>query len=118
MSTAEQRQFVMDQHQLYGVLAGRVVDMRQALDGGTDLADVLADETRMVLDSPMTREQIASALVSVLARVAQGEDLHADHDERLAAAMAGVGALDWFAEFVLPIRRGGIRWPIPEPDQP
>ena len=40
------------------------------LDGGGDLADVLVAETQQVLDSAMTREQIASALVSVMVRVA------------------------------------------------
>jgi hypothetical protein len=70
-----QRAFVLGQHDLYGLLAGQVRAIRRRLDGGEDLADVLVSETREILDSAMTREQIASGLVSTMVRVARGEDL-------------------------------------------
>jgi hypothetical protein len=99
-----QQVFVLEQHELYGALAGQVRAIRSRLDGGEDLADVLVAETQQVLDSPMTREQIASALVSVMARVAQGEDL--------LAAGAGTGPLYLSGALPISVRRGGIRFPV------
>lgn len=101
--------FVLEQHELYGALAGQVRAIRDRLDSGEDLADVLVAETQQVLDSAMTREQIASALVSVMARVAQGEDL--------LAAGAGTAPLYMSGRLPFSVRRGGIRFPLPVGDQ-
>jgi hypothetical protein len=94
--------FVLEQHDLYGALAGRVRAIRDRLDGD-DLADVLVAETEQILGSGMTREQIASALVSVMVRVAQGEDL--------LAAGAGTVPLCLSGQLPLSVRRGGIQFP-------
>lgn len=69
---AARRQFVLGQYDLYGWLSLRVVEMRHALGRGEDLAAILVRETELVLGSDMTREQIASALVSVMMRQANG----------------------------------------------
>lgn len=98
-----QQVFVLEQHDLYGALAGQVRAIRDRFDSGEDLADVLVAETQQILDSAMTREQIASALVSVMARVAQGEDL--------LAARAGTVPLYLSGRLPLSVRRGGIRFP-------
>lgn len=95
--------FVLEQHELYGALAGQVRAIRRQLLDGEDLAAVLVAETQQILDSAMTREQIASALVSVMARVAQGEDL--------LAAGAGTAPLYLSGRLPLSVRRGGIRFP-------
>lgn len=100
--------FVLEQHDLYGALAGQVRAIRDRLDGGDDLADVLVAETQQILGSPMTREQIASALVSVMARVAQGEDL--------LAAGAGTVPLILSGQMPITVRRGGIRFPERRPE--
>jgi hypothetical protein len=98
--------FVLEQHDLYGALAVQVRTIRDRLDAGDDLADVLVTETEQILGSGMTREQIASALASVMARVAQGEDL--------LAAGAGTVPLYLSGQLPLSVRRGGIRFPGPE----
>jgi hypothetical protein len=95
--------FVLEQYDLYGALAGQVRAIRERLDGGVPLADVLVSETQQMLDSPMTREQIASGLVSVMARIAQGEDL--------LAPGAGTAPLYASGRMPLSVRRGGIRFP-------
>lgn len=96
--------FVLEQHELYGALAGQVRAIRNRLDGGEDLSDALVAETQQVLDSSMTREQIASALVSVMVRVAQGEDL--------LAAGAGTTPLFLAGRMPFSVRRGGIQYPV------
>ena len=55
------------------------------------------------LNGPWIREQIASTLVSVMARVAQGEDL--------LAAGAGTVPLILSGQIPISVRRGGIRFP-------
>lgn len=69
------RRFVLEQHELYRVLAARVRVLAVRLGRGDELADVLRSETHDLLGSSLTREQMASALVSVMCRVAQREDL-------------------------------------------
>lgn len=83
--------FILGEHEIYGALASKVGEMRADLEAGTGLLQILVRETDYILSSPMTREQIASALVSVMARVAQGEDLTTGHS-----------------------KRGSIRWPMKE----
>lgn len=102
--------FVLEQHELYGALAGQVRAIQERLDRGADLADVLVSETQQMLDSPMTREQIASGLVSVMARIAQGEDL--------LAPGAGTAPLYASGRMPLSVRRGGIRFPAQNEEGP
>lgn len=103
------RAFVLDQHRLYSALGERVRAIRRALDNGDDLAAVLTTETTMMIESPMTREQMASALASVLGRIAQREDLaEAGRDVVIEAALAG--------HLAISVPRGGLRWPpVAEP---
>jgi hypothetical protein len=68
------RQFALNQYQVYGVLAHRVRVWRRMLlsAAGADPATLLAAETGSILASPMTREQLASALASLMLRAALG----------------------------------------------
>lgn len=73
-----QQAFILEEFEVWRALTARVADLRGLLGAGQHLADVLAVEHAALLDSGMTREQIAAALVSILARLAQGEDLRYD----------------------------------------
>lgn len=103
MDPVYRQMFVLEQHELYGALAGQIRAIRRQLLDGEDLDAVLVAETQQILNSSMTREQIASALVSVMARVAQGEDL--------LAAGAGTAPLYMSGGLPLSVCRGGIRFP-------
>ena len=106
--TQQQREFVLEQHEIYGALAAHIREIAAALDGGADVVDVLVKQTRLALATAMTREQLASGLVSLMVRVAGREDLLAP----------GAGTMGLYLSGALPVQvvRGGIRFPAP-PEQ-
>lgn len=108
--TPQQRAFILEQHSLYGMLAGQIREIHAALDGGADVADVLLTQTQSALESAITREQLASALASLMIRVAQEENLLA----------AGAGTVPLLLAGLLPLRlpRGGARSPEPPDPRP
>lgn len=70
-----QRRYVLEQHKLYGLLRVRIAELRRELDGGADVAEVLVREATEMLSAGWTREQAVAAAVSLMVRVARGEDM-------------------------------------------
>jgi hypothetical protein len=102
----ERRRFVLGEFEYYRILAHRVGDLRRQLAAGSDVADLLVRETDKILESAMTREQLASAIAAVLMMAAQGD---LDNEWTQATAIEASLAAGLPLEFRA--RRGGIRWP-------
>ncbi len=85
----KRRLFVLGEYSTYSSLGVQVEHIRRDLDAGGDLAEVLVREATEMLDSGMTREQLASGLASTLVRLAATRvDLAVDPAWRAVAEWA------------------------------
>lgn len=62
--------YVMTAYEGYRDIENRIELMRDALEAGVEITTILLQETAGLIDSPATREQLASALVSTMVREA------------------------------------------------
>jgi hypothetical protein len=82
----DRRRFVLNEYRTYSSLGVQVEHIRRDLAAGDDLAEVLVRESENMLDSGMTRGQLAAALASTLVRLASsGADLDVDPEWRVIA---------------------------------